>query len=357
MNRRSDVVVRHVRGGRAVTIGSLQDQTGGCTFVPCGVVLAGDRAAYWYEVGALNLFRTLFTASVPGLDEQKLETLGRSPAPGGDQGDHLVGPAGDGRLLVYGVTTVEAVDPRHVRISGGKVVRLVAGRPRRVPGVGPAALLDVAAGRLAVVPAVRRAHTGGGGVELRDARSGVLLRTIRFGGTPAGLALSGRIAAVLLQRNPPRIERYAIATGNRLATTTLPAMPIGGIDASLDTVVFQRAKAVWMVDATGRVRRLAQTPGTLVGASIEGRRVAWAENRGGRGYVRALTAPVSDALRRTVWEETEARRRGGVPVGTGFPPTRVPDGSLADSTCSPRRARCPPRRRAGVRMGVRACLR
>ena len=49
-------------------------------------------------------------------------------------------------------------------------------------------------------------------------------------------------------------------------------------------------RTIWLFRPHGLVR-LAVAQVTPVGLSIEGRRVAWAENLNGRGRIRAVTLP------------------------------------------------------------------
>ena len=46
--------------------------------------------------------------------------------------------------------------------------------------------------------------------------------------------------------------------------------------------------------ASGHSRTLAQTTGLPIGVSLEGTRLAWAENVGGRGRIRALSVTGRD---------------------------------------------------------------
>jgi hypothetical protein len=286
---RSAVVVRDAGGGEAATIGSLflPSLGYGCSWPPslCGVTLAGDRALGW--VLAEVQFKTLVTASLARRGSREVETIVKG---------RLVGPRGDGADLIYGIAW--SSKDSDSRVTGGRVVRLVGERVQRLRITSAPALLDVAAGRLAVVPAVRLAAgdvdapvVGAPVVEIRDARRGTLLRTIQLGGRPVAIALSSQLVAALIK--PPsghaRIERYAFHGGRRLGSTIVPETTVPGLDASLGVVVYRSGRTISLLDEHGTSRMLARARGLPLGVSIEGRRVAWAENVEGRGYVRALT--------------------------------------------------------------------
>ena len=306
---RSAVVMRDAAGGRATRLGSLylSGEGIGCADTPddpslgppkaenyddCGLTMAGDRALFWIEVGAMHGFKSLFTASLAQPGKRRVALLVTSPA--GAEGEHLVGPRGDGADLIYGVASVQTNGlNKPFSVSGGGVVRVIGEQARTLPGIGAPALLDVAAGRLAVVPAVRRLDrgpvvVGAPLVEIRKVGTARLLRTIELGGTPTAIALSSQVVAALIQGQPARIERYDVATGRQLGATTVAGTPANELDASFGIVVYRSNGMISMLDEHGTSVELARAAGLPLGLSIEGRRVAWAENRGKQGYVRAV---------------------------------------------------------------------
>jgi hypothetical protein len=59
--------------------------------------------------------------------------------------------------------------------------------------------------------------------------------------------------------------------------------------ATGDAIVYRIGATIWGLDArTKRTRVLARAGSRPIGLSVDGSRVAWAENRGGRAYVRAV---------------------------------------------------------------------
>lgn len=287
---RSAVVVRNAAGGEATTIGSLflPSLGYGCSWPPsvCGLTLAGDRTLGW--VVAEMQFKTLVTASLARRGSRKVETIVKG---------RLVGPRGDGADLIYGVAW--SSKDSAPRVTGGRVVRLIGERVKLLRSISAPALLDVSTARLAVVPAVRLASgnidapvVGAPNVQIRDARTGRLRQTIELGGTPVAIALSSELIAALIK--PPSghalIERYAVKGGRKLGSTTVPDSIALELDAALGVVVYRAGRTISTLNERGMSHVLARARGLPLGLSIEGRRVAWAENVDGRGYVRAMTA-------------------------------------------------------------------
>jgi hypothetical protein len=80
-------------------------------------------------------------------------------------------------------------------------------------------------------------------------------------------------------------------SGRKLAAASLPRNSTS-LSVSGTTVVFASAKQIWVLDGpTGKRRLIATAAAHPVGLSIEGRRIAWAENLKTTARVRALLAP------------------------------------------------------------------
>ena len=251
---------------------------------------------YDYAVGASVLDRT----------ERRFRELAHTPQ---GAGLWLGGIAGDGRTLVYAVTAVTYVDQvsclaqlsgRACRLriaSRGSGIRRLTGRKDPfVPGTGPALAVAASGDEIAYIPAVRVGEGGrplpgpGTAVPVRNARTGRLVSRVEPHGTPAGLALSHDMLSLLVHRGrSARIVWYDPATGARLGSVAVPRTTAPALSASNRLVVFRVGRSIRAVDAvTHRVRKLATAAATPIGLSIEGRRVAWAENVHGRGRIRAL---------------------------------------------------------------------
>ncbi|HEY6461897.1 MAG TPA: hypothetical protein VIY73_17145, partial [Polyangiaceae bacterium] len=70
----------------------------------------------------------------------------------------------------------------------------------------------------------------------------------------------------------------------------LPPATAPELSAGDGTLVFRVGRSIRAVDTTTkRVRTVAKAAATPVGLSIAGRRIAWAENVGGRARIRAIT--------------------------------------------------------------------
>jgi WD40-like Beta Propeller Repeat len=124
-------------------------------------------------------------------------------------------------------------------------------------------------------------------IEIRHARTGLLQKAIVATGHAETIALSRSVVAVLAGG---RLSIYGRASGRRLSTVRVPRGVAPELSAAGRTVVFRAAKTIWLVSGR-RLRRLAVAQAVPIGLSIEGRRVAWAENAGGRGRIRAVTLP------------------------------------------------------------------
>ena len=187
-------------------------------------------------------------------------------------------------------------------VTGGGV-RLVppqaSGQPQAIPGVAPPALFAVGQGRVAVVPARSPTPPGewvprvaeDGPVDVYDV-AGHLLMSTTLQGIVRDVALVGQDAAVLLEQpdGSKVILRFDARNGTLHSRSRL--LPLGALDLSAGGggVVFRAGLGIYTL--RGRTPRLvARAAGTPIGISIEGRRIAWAENVHGRGRIRTVTLP------------------------------------------------------------------
>ena len=116
-------------------------------------------------------------------------------------------------------------------------------------------------------------------VEVRDVRTGELVGRFKHSGRATAVALApGFVALLVSEDKSTRIETYTVEDGERQAQATVPS---DATDISLagETVVFRSANTIYVLNATsGRQSEIAVAKGTPIGLSIEGRRIAWAEN-------------------------------------------------------------------------------
>ena len=102
-----------------------------------------------------------------------------------------------------------------------------------------------------------------------------------WGGRARALA-GARIGFAVL--TPTAIERYS-PDGTLLARDPVPPGTVSKLTMSTYGLVYRVGRSI-RVRGRGEVARAVAMP---IGLSIEGRRIAWAENVNGRGRIRALT--------------------------------------------------------------------
>jgi hypothetical protein len=224
----------------------------------------------------------------------------------------LGGIAGDAGTLVYGVANVAYKDeveclstPKapgacDMEIGGGGVYRVVGRRPPTlVKGTSAAVAVAASGTDVAFVPAATAAAGDGHPaastdlpVQVRDVGSGALLASVTPDGAPLAIALSSTVLA-LLERTPAGTELgwYDPATGNPLGTLPVPAETAPLLAAGSSLVAFRVGRSIRVVDVTTRrARTVATAAAAPIGLAVDGNRVTWAENLGGRGRIRAVAA-------------------------------------------------------------------
>jgi hypothetical protein len=215
------------------------------------------------------------------------------------------GLAGNGATLAYGVTTVDYEDEAGclagtaactMKIAGGGVYRVVGRQaPKRIPGTSPAVAVAASNGRIAYIETASTKHGhpvagAKGAIKVVDAVHGGVISSVRLQGTPVAIALSAHVLATLVRTHRGlRLSWYAVSTGLptgsvRVAPTTSPALA-----ASDQLVVFHAGRSIRAVaTATGRVKTLVSAAATPIGLSIDGGRLAWAENLKHGARIRAF---------------------------------------------------------------------
>jgi hypothetical protein len=217
------------------------------------------------------------------------------------------GVAGDGTTLVYAVTSIDYEDEAGclagtgsclMKITGGGVYRVVGRQPPKlVPGTNHGAVsIAAGGGRIAYVGTgsitkrgkpVPGAHMP---IEVVDAVSGHVVSTVKPQGTPVAIGLSAHVLAAL-ERTPLglRLAWYSPSSGLPIgsAPVALAASPTLAVSDRL--VVFHVGRSIRAVEvATGRVKTLITAAAPPIGLSIEGGRLAWAENLKHGARIRAL---------------------------------------------------------------------
>jgi hypothetical protein len=297
IQRLSSGIRRVLRGGmpckQGITIGQGRALW---TTAPqlCGncVGAAAETATFWHtRVRFLGDF-----TEVPGEDFN---------------GFRLTGVASDGGLRVLSWIFFEPVasDPcwdvdvvcSSWAIPKGHISRLVEGKREQVDGRLRAALLSVGGGHIAFAPAMRPADgppvkivaAEDGRIDVRD-RTGALLARVFPTGTALALAVSRTEVAVLLEKSDGSrvIERYLLADQSLVATTPVPATTSpSGFDMAGEWIVYHDGGQIFVTDRTGTAQLVLTLQTEPIGLSIEGQRIAWAQNRTGIHRIRAVAPP------------------------------------------------------------------
>jgi len=280
---------------------------------PVRLALAGENALWTLrEAAPAPLpFDYVLGAGVRDPKERRFQEVAHASR---GAGLWLGGIAGDSDTLVYAVTSVDYVnevtclsDPKSpgacaVKIAGGGIYRVVGRRPPKlVPGTTAAVGVAAAGSNVAYV---QTAKIGARGtplasaempIEVRDAATGTLVARVEPQGTPLALALTPHLLATL-ERTPLglRLAWYDIGTSALSGSVPVPKATSPLLSASDRAIVFEVGRSIRSVTPQShRVRTLAKAAAPPIGLSVEGTRVAWAENVKGRGRIRSLAVPAS----------------------------------------------------------------
>lgn len=301
------VAIRAVSGGPrqvlAPRVCGWNVADAGRGFGDSGLVLAGTRALFWWPVEGGNF--TYHRIATAALENRRVRALGVFGTMGGEL---IAGVGGERGTFVHAVTAREASNDclsepiPCVYTSGGRVLRVGTRSLIPIPGVPVAAALDASRAKVAVAPAARRwsreprslaaqqsfvPAAVNGTVQIRDARTGAVRAAFVPRGRVVDLAFAARSAAVLVDAGAAvRIERYDAESGRLLASARVPETT-QDIDVAGGSVVYRVGSEI-RVFVAGRTRLVARASAPPVGLSIVGRRIAWAENVGGRGRIRSV---------------------------------------------------------------------
>ena len=275
---------------------------------PVRLALAGGNALWTLRQSSPIPFDYVLGAGV-GAGERSERRFQEIAHTNHGSGLWLGGIAGNGATLVYGVTGVDYVDeagclagtsPCDLAVSGGGVYRL-SGRlaPKLVPGTESKGAVEIAAstGAVAYVPADgvgTRGHPLPGAdlpIEVVDAQTGASISRVTPEGTPLAIALTPHVLATL-ERTPLglRVAWYERETGAPAGSVPVSSRTTPELTASDRTIVYRVGRSIRAVDIeTHDVRTLARAAAEPVGLSLEGVRLAWAENLRTTARIRALT--------------------------------------------------------------------
>jgi hypothetical protein len=282
---------------------------------PVGLAVAsngGSPALLWtlHESATQSLrFDYVLGATVHEPKERRFQQVAHAAH---GAGLWLTGVAGSGSTLVYSVaqvsykdqvaclTTPKAPGACALEVTGGGIYRVV-GRKLPVPIKGvkrPSAAVAASGENIAFVPAVGSSTTDGHPlaspnvpVEVRDVETGALVASVSPEGTPEAIGLSSTTLGILGRVSGRLVLSWtSVAGGKPLTSLALPPGAAPFVSVGDDWIVFRVGRSIRVVDVkTKHVRKVATAGATPIGLSITGSRIAWAENSGGRGRIRAIT--------------------------------------------------------------------
>jgi hypothetical protein len=274
------------------------------------LAISGTRVVWAWDSGGNSNETSIVTGGL-GVKQSPVRYLNGGGRNVGN-GQRFSGLGGDPSTLAFGwvdercdlpfgiCELCEPLDSCSLVVAGGGVSIVTAGaKPTLLPGITPPALFALAEGRVALAPARSPTLERGpvprvvedGPVEVFDL-SGRHLTTIPLMGLVRGIAMTGQKVTVLLERpeGDRQILRFDARSGKFLSGSPLLSPAASSLATGTGGIVFRVGRQIYL--PSGRklvpVARAASTP---IGLSIEGRRVAWAENVHGKGRIRAVTIP------------------------------------------------------------------
>ena len=273
------------------------------------LALAGNRALWSWDAGG-NSTESPVVLGAPGHKQVTIAHLGGGLRGMGD-GHDLVDVAGDGSTLAYGWVAetcpgqpygCNTFDAPLVVDGGGVSLATWAPAPRPfsppvIQGAPPPVLFAATQGRVAVAPARASGLPGtvprmieDGPVEVYDLAGNRLLHVPMLG-LVRHLALWRSKLAVILERPEGMLvaQQFIVPNPSFVAGARLP---LGATDIATGSggTTFRAGRSVYVLGIES-VRLVARTAAHPIGLSIEGRRIAWAENVHGKGRIQAVTAP------------------------------------------------------------------
>lgn len=223
----------------------------------------------------------------------------------------LGGIAGNNGELVYSVTSVDFVDEVSclsnptkpgacaLRVGNdGGVYRVIGRSTEIIPGTETGGMqLALAPGRVAYIRATTVATNGaplsGAQIDIRNVNDGTRVAEVIPQGTPTAVALSPTVLATLERRAKGLVLAwYGATTGKPLGSIPVPADTSAELSASSRAVVFHVGRSIRVLYIRAhKAQTIARAATEPIGLSIEGTRIAWAENIKGQGRIRALELP------------------------------------------------------------------
>jgi hypothetical protein len=274
--------------------------------MPVQLALSGSSVLWTLRENAPLRFDYVLGAGVRDPAERRFQELAHGTHGAGLWLGDVAGDASPlGAALVYAVTSVDYADelgclartaPCTMRRAGGGVYRVVGRKPPQLV-LGTSAAVQVAAsGRtIAYVPAGSVAKNGRPlavpvePIEIRDI-GGALLSTVTPRGEVLAIALAPHVLATLERTKLGlRIAWYNSATGAARGSVPVARAIAPQLSANDQLIVFRIGRSIRAVNEASRATHVLGRAGTTpIGLSLEGSRIAWAENIHGHGRIRAL---------------------------------------------------------------------
>ncbi len=295
------VKIRRASGGPVRSLVSKQGLT--CKknrqegYYQGSMAVAGTRALWAVQTGGGNTdeaFSVRTSSLARPVDREVIHPIvfRLEDASGGFLSAPPIPYAGDGPTLV-GIDTAEQEGSETFGPSGSyPAFRVEAdGRSTAIPNTAHNSAVSASGASLALASAPD--------VEIRNAHTGALrLRLVPPTHEPVALALTPTFLAVLVgyhssgeQLQPTRILVYGL-DGKLRRTAGVPRSTAGELDAAGRWVVYHTGKTIRGLDLnSGRTRILTMAKTWPIGLSLEGRRLAWAEQLTKQSRIRALTLP------------------------------------------------------------------
>ena len=264
---------------------------------PQGFALAEDRAIWKLRESGNNQYIRLVSGSLRAPQDRQVGSQFVYSNVDSSNYALLLGDTGTIVAAYYRAAqedTEECNDAGNCRylVREGGVFRVVGTRLVRVRGAPPAALAALSGSRVAIVTVGRPGEEldrSMRNVEVHDVRSGTLRGRFLARSEVRAVAIGGSTVAVLTSRT---IDRYTFS-GELVASTRVPARTAPELSMSESRIVYRVGLSIRAIFvARGASRVVASAKAEPVGLSIEGTRVAWAENvtREGRtrGRIQAI---------------------------------------------------------------------
>lgn len=293
-----EVHVRRLTAKRGTVVGSAASEFKNASWP---LALAGTQAL-WTSYSAGNYIYTSVHTGSPTMRDHVV--LDSSYMPGPADGSWINAFAGDGSTLTFGTAMQRCdvdYDCRRIDVDGG--VQRVSTKATPIAGLPSSFLLATSSGRVALVPTKTPRFFPDIGppraaeyapVQVYDL-GGHLLSSVVPDGTPRAIALAWPRLAVLfefvdgtrqIQIRDARTGAYWDIGGSGAAwrvPMTVTRVAVGSAGA-----IYSVGNAIYLLEKL-KPQLVARAAAPPIGLSIEGRRIAWAENVRGKGRIRSLT--------------------------------------------------------------------